>query len=53
VIKGMIPAVSPSFLKEKIPSARLVTISGAGHMVMLEKQRVVNQAIQEFIFQNS
>lgn len=49
----MAPPKASSFLKEKIPFSRLVTIPGAGHMVMLEKHKEVNQAIREFIFQHS
>ncbi len=42
------PAFSQS-LNQKILSSRLVLIPGAGHLVMLEKPREVNQAIEAFV----
>jgi pimeloyl-ACP methyl ester carboxylesterase len=48
----MTPPSYSQFLHEQISSSRLTIIPGAGHMVMLEKPREVNQAILEFI-QNS
>ncbi len=42
----------PSFsqsLNQKIPSSRLVVIPSAGHLVMLERPKEVNQAIEAFI----
>ncbi len=53
VINGTLDALTPlkyaQFLAEKIPDARLVTVSGAGHMVMLERPKEVVQAIREFV----
>jgi pimeloyl-ACP methyl ester carboxylesterase len=37
------------FLVESIPDARMVTVDGAGHMVMLEKPVEVAQAVKEFM----
>ena len=37
------------FLHEMLPAARLVEISGAGHMVMVEAPEQVNKAITAFI----
>ena len=37
------------FLSERIPDGRLVTVAGAGHMVMLERPEVVAEAIQAFV----
>lgn len=37
------------FLHAHLPRAELVWIEGAGHMVMLEKPRDVNQAIRDFL----
>lgn len=42
------PAFSQS-LNQKIFSSRLVLVPGAGHLVMLEKPREVNQAIEDFV----
>jgi len=42
------PAFSQS-LNKKIFSSRLVVVPGAGHLVMLEKPREVNQAIEAFV----
>ncbi len=41
------------FLSEQIPDARLVTVEGAGHMVMLERPDVVADAISEFVVTGS
>jgi pimeloyl-ACP methyl ester carboxylesterase len=41
------------FLSEQIPDARLVTVEGAGHMVMLERPDVVADAIREFVVTGS
>jgi len=49
----MSPPGSSRYLHEKIPSSRLTIIPGAGHMVMLEKYKEVNQAILDFITQNT
>jgi pimeloyl-ACP methyl ester carboxylesterase len=45
----MTPPDSSRFLQGKMPFSRLTVIPGAGHMVMLERPREVNQAILEFI----
>jgi pimeloyl-ACP methyl ester carboxylesterase len=45
----MTPPDSSRFLQEKIPSSRLVIIPGAGHMIMLEKHKEINQTIRDFI----
>lgn len=45
----MTPSSSAHFLREKIPSSQLIVIPDAGHMVMLEKHKEVNQAILDFI----
>ena len=45
----MTPPSYSRFLHETISSACLTIIPGAGHMVMLEKPREVNQAILEFV----
>jgi pimeloyl-ACP methyl ester carboxylesterase len=37
------------FLVENIPEARMITVEGAGHMVMLEKPGEVAQAVKEFM----
>jgi pimeloyl-ACP methyl ester carboxylesterase len=42
------PAFSQS-LNQKINSSRLVVVPGAGHLVMLENPREVNQAIEDFV----
>jgi len=46
------PAFSQS-LNKKIFSSRLVVVPGAGHLVMLEKPREVNQAIEAFVIERS
>src|SRR5512140_2077141 len=38
-----------TFLAEHLPHARLVSISQAGHMVMLEAAEVVTRAVEEFV----
>ncbi len=42
------PMKYSEFLRDHIPSARLITIPGAGHMVMLERPEVVAHALAEF-----
>jgi pimeloyl-ACP methyl ester carboxylesterase len=41
------------FLDERMPRARLVTVEGAGHMVMLERPEEVVGAIKEFVMMDS
>ncbi len=43
------PVKYAHFLAKQIPHARLVTVEGAGHMVMLERPREVVQAISSFL----
>jgi pimeloyl-ACP methyl ester carboxylesterase len=43
------PVKYARFLAEHIPHARLVTVEGAGHMVMLERPREVGEAVREFV----
>ncbi len=45
----MTPPASSHFLQKKIASSRLILVPGAGHLVMLEKHKEVNQAIREFV----
>ena len=45
----MTPPKYVAFLAEKIPSARLVMIEGAGHMVMLEQPDLVARHVQQFL----
>lgn len=49
---GVDPAVAGAEhreIQQAIPGARLVTISGAGHMVLVEEPRVATAAITDFI----
>jgi pimeloyl-ACP methyl ester carboxylesterase len=39
------------FLVESIPDARMATVEGAGHMVMIEQPGEVAQAVKEFMDQ--
>ena len=43
------PVKYARFLAESIPGARLTTVEGAGHMVMLERPAEVETAVQEFL----
>jgi len=43
------PLKSSRFLAEAIPGSRLVTIDGAGHMVMLEQPEEVAGAVKSFL----
>lgn len=45
----MTPPAFSRNLNQKISASQWVTISGAGHMVMLEKPREVNRAIEAFM----
>jgi len=45
----MTPPKYASFLAERIPHARLALIEGAGHMVMLEREREVALPIEQFL----
>jgi pimeloyl-ACP methyl ester carboxylesterase len=45
----MTPLKYSEYLRDRIPGARLVVIPRAGHMVMLEQPRAVNEAIAEFL----
>jgi len=45
----MTPPAFSQGLNKKIFSSRLVVVPGAGHLVMLEKPREVNQAIEAFV----
>jgi len=53
VVCGEVDRLSPPkyahFLKDNIPRARLALVPHAGHMVMLERPEVVNQAIEQFL----
>ena len=53
VITGSADQLTPvkyaRFLVEPISGARLATIEGAGHMVMLERPAEVEKVIQEFL----
>jgi pimeloyl-ACP methyl ester carboxylesterase len=42
------PMKYSEFLRDHIPSARLITFPGAGHMVMLEQPKAVADALAEF-----
>ena len=43
------PVKYARFLAQHIPDARLLTVEGAGHMVMLERPREVGEAVREFV----
>jgi len=45
----MTPPRYSEFLHAHLPRAELVLIEGAGHMVMLEQPRAVNEALQRFL----
>jgi len=49
----MTPPTFSRNLNQKILSSQWVTIPGAGHMVMLEKPREVNRAIETFVSEQS
>ncbi len=53
VVNGTADELTPikyaRFLADHIPRARLVTVEGAGHMVMLERPEEVAQAIRGFL----
>jgi pimeloyl-ACP methyl ester carboxylesterase len=53
VIGGSADRLTPlkysRFLDEQIPDTRLVTVEGAGHMVMLERSQEVAGAIEAFV----
>jgi pimeloyl-ACP methyl ester carboxylesterase len=53
VVSGSVDHLTPikyaRFLTESISGARLTTIDGAGHMVMLEQSAEVEKAIREFL----
>jgi pimeloyl-ACP methyl ester carboxylesterase len=53
VIGGSVDKLTPvkyaRYLAEHIPDARLVTVEGAGHMVMLEQPEQVADAVREFV----
>ena len=53
VIGGSVDKLTPlkysRYLTEHIPEARLVTVEGAGHMVMLEQPQQVTDAVREFV----
>jgi pimeloyl-ACP methyl ester carboxylesterase len=53
VIGGTADRLTPPkysvYLHDHIPEAELVLVNAAGHMVMLEKPKVVNKVISEFI----
>jgi pimeloyl-ACP methyl ester carboxylesterase len=53
VISGTADKLTPvkyaRYLAEHIPDARLVTVEGAGHMVMLERPQQVADAVREFV----
>ncbi len=45
----MTPGKYSSYLHEKIRDSKLEIIPGAGHIVMVEKHRVFNQAVERFV----
>ena len=47
----MTPPKYAEYLHQKIKGSQLVLISGAGHMVMLEKPDEVNRAIEVLLEQ--
>jgi pimeloyl-ACP methyl ester carboxylesterase len=53
VIGGSADKLTPlkyaHYLAENIPDARLVTVEGAGHMVMLEQPEQVTDAVKGFV----
>lgn len=53
VVSGTADKLTPTkyarFLAEHIPAARLVTLEGAGHMVMLEQPQEVAKAVRGFV----
>jgi pimeloyl-ACP methyl ester carboxylesterase len=49
----MTPLKHATFMAEQIPQARLGTVPGAGHMVMLEAVDVVTQAVTDFLRENN
>jgi pimeloyl-ACP methyl ester carboxylesterase len=44
----MTPLRYSQYLKDHIKDSRIVVIPDAGHMVMLEKQHMLSQALGEF-----
>jgi pimeloyl-ACP methyl ester carboxylesterase len=53
VVSGSVDRLTPpryqAFLAERIEGARLVTVPGAGHLVMLEAPRAVADAVAAFL----
>ena len=53
VISGIADALTPvkyaRFLAQHVADSRLVTVEGAGHMVMLERPREVGEAVRQFV----
>jgi pimeloyl-ACP methyl ester carboxylesterase len=45
----MTPPAFSEALQKKILNSKLVQVPGAGHLVMLEKPREVNQALENFV----
>lgn len=45
----MTPPKYATYLRDHIPAARLVLVEDAGHMVMIEKAKVVSDAIRDFL----
>ncbi len=43
------PVKYSQYLQSRIRNSKLIVIRGAGHMVMLEKPRLVNEAIEAFL----
>jgi pimeloyl-ACP methyl ester carboxylesterase len=49
----MTPPAFSEALQREIRNSKLVLVPGAGHLVMLEKPREVNQALEAFIVELS
>ena len=49
----MTPPAFSEALQREIPNSKLILVPGAGHLVMLEKPREVNQAVEAFVTERS
>ena len=45
----MTPPACSEALQKEILNSKLILVPGAGHLVMLEKPREVNQAMEAFV----
>ena len=49
----MTPPAFSEALQREIPNSKLILVPGAGHLLMLEKPREVNQALEAFVTEGS